>query len=176
MKLGITRMKTPLGSITLVGDSAALRALDFDATREEIQARMEKRLRREISFDRSVTLDRHVQALASYFAGDLKAIDSLQVDTGGTDFQRRVWRRLRRIPAGGTLGYGELAEDLGVPGGARAVGLANGSNPVAIVIPCHRVIAANGGLGGYGGGLDRKRWLLAHEGARIPSLAPLLPL
>jgi methylated-DNA-[protein]-cysteine S-methyltransferase len=178
MNLGITRMKTAIGPITLVAGPDGLCALDFDTSREEIQARLEKRNRSEVSFDRFFPLDRYVQALSSYFGGDLHAIDSLPVDIGGTDFQRRVWLRLRRIPAGRTLGYGQLADDLGVPGGARAVGLANGSNPVAIVVPCHRVVAANGGLGGYGGGLDRKKWLLSHEGARISALAVsgVLPL
>lgn len=101
--------------------------------------------------------------LEAYFAGDLTAIDALDVDPAGTEFQRQVWAELRRIPAGATISYKELAARIGRPSATRAVGLANGANPVAIVIPCHRVIGANGALTGYGGGLDRKRWLLAHE-------------
>jgi methylated-DNA-[protein]-cysteine S-methyltransferase len=102
-------------------------------------------------------------ALRAYFAGDVTAIDRLPVRPVGTSFQREVWSALRAIPSGSTTSYGALARQLGRPDASRAVGLANGSNPVAVVIPCHRVIGANGALTGYGGGLDRKRWLLAHE-------------
>lgn len=102
-------------------------------------------------------------ALRAYFAGQLDAIDRLPVAPIGTPFQQEVWAALRGIPCGTTTSYGVLARQLGRPDASRAVGLANGSNPVAIVIPCHRVIGANGSLTGYGGGLDRKRWLLAHE-------------
>ena len=102
-------------------------------------------------------------ALARFFAGDVEAIAPLAVRTNGTDFQRRVWAALRRIPAGRTTTYGELAATIGAPAASRAVGLANGANPIAIVVPCHRVIGANGTLTGYGGGLARKRWLLDHE-------------
>ena len=108
-------------------------------------------------------------AIESYFAGDIAAIDRIPVDLGGTPFQQEVWTRLRRIPAGSTTSYGELARALGSPGAMRAVGMANGRNPVPIVVPCHRVIASDGTLGGYGGGLPIKRWLLAHEGARAAS-------
>jgi methylated-DNA-[protein]-cysteine S-methyltransferase len=102
-----------------------------------------------------------------YFRGQLDALDALPVDTGGTPFQRRVWKVLRTIPAGTTLSYLEVARRVGAEAAVRAVGAANGANPVAIVIPCHRVIGANGRLVGYGGGLDRKRWLLGHENAPI---------
>jgi methylated-DNA-[protein]-cysteine S-methyltransferase len=104
-------------------------------------------------------------ALRRYFAGDLHAIDDLAVDPGGTPFQRRVWAALRRIPVGTTLAYSALAQRLGEPLAVRAVAAANGQNPIGIVIPCHRVIGADGSLVGYGGGLPRKRWLLGHEGA-----------
>jgi methylated-DNA-[protein]-cysteine S-methyltransferase len=104
-------------------------------------------------------------ALAAYFDGDLAALDAVEVDPDGTPFQRRVWTALRAIPAGTTTTYGELARELGVPTASRAVGAANGANPVWIVIPCHRVIGASGDLTGYAGGLDVKRRLLAHEGA-----------
>lgn len=104
-------------------------------------------------------------ALRAYFAGDLKAIDALPVVDSGTEFQRRVWRALREIPIGETCSYGELARRIGRPTAVRAVGLANAQNPVGIVVPCHRVIGANGSLTGYGGGIERKRWLLAHEGS-----------
>jgi methylated-DNA-[protein]-cysteine S-methyltransferase len=101
----------------------------------------------------------------AYLAGSYGAIDGIPVDTGGTPFQRRVWSALRRIPAGQTLTYGALARRLGTPAASRAVGRAVSLNPVAIVVPCHRVIGADGRLTGYAGGLDRKRWLLAHERA-----------
>jgi methylated-DNA-[protein]-cysteine S-methyltransferase len=103
--------------------------------------------------------------LRAYFDGVLDALDSLPVDLAGTPFQRKVWSALRTIPAGTTKSYAALAETVGITGGARPVGTANGRNPVAIVIPCHRVIGADGSLTGYAGGLARKRWLLRHEGA-----------
>jgi methylated-DNA-[protein]-cysteine S-methyltransferase len=104
-------------------------------------------------------------AVRDYFAGDLAALDRLEVAEGGTPFQRQVWRALRDIARGSTLSYGELARRIGQPRAVRAVGLANGQNPVNLVVPCHRVIGADGSLTGYGGGLRRKRWLLAHERA-----------
>jgi methylated-DNA-[protein]-cysteine S-methyltransferase len=103
--------------------------------------------------------------LAAYFAGDIHAIDDIPTATAGTAFQREVWRALRVIPAAQTISYGKLAERIGRPSAVRAVGLANGSNPIGVVVPCHRVIGANGSLTGYGGGLHRKEWLLAHERA-----------
>ena len=101
--------------------------------------------------------------LADYFSGNLTSLDDIPVRTEGTVFQRKVWSELRRIPAGTTLSYGQLAKRIDQPTASRAVGLANGSNPVAIVVPCHRVIGSTGALTGYGGGLERKRWLLHHE-------------
>lgn len=106
---------------------------------------------------------RFTEAIARYFAGELAVIDALPVETGGTPFQREVWRALREIPCGSTTSFGELAERIGRPTAVRAVGMANGANPVSIVVPCHRVIGADGSLTGYGGGLKRKRWLLDHE-------------
>jgi methylated-DNA-[protein]-cysteine S-methyltransferase len=108
--------------------------------------------------------------LRRYFAGDLAALDEAPVELNGTPFQRRVWTALRSIPPGSTLSYSELARRVGALSAVRAVGAANGANPVALVVPCHRVIGANGTLVGYGGGLPRKRWLLAHEGVTTPSL------
>lgn len=102
-------------------------------------------------------------ALAAYFKGDVHSIDRLPVAFGGTAFQNTVWTALRTIPAGSTRSYGALAKAIGAPKAVRAVGLANGANPVGVVVPCHRVIGADGSLIGYGGGLPRKKWLLAHE-------------
>ena len=102
--------------------------------------------------------------LDAYFAGDLSVIETLPTATAGTPFQREVWQALRTIPCGQVMHYGQLAETLGRPGAARAVGAANGSNPVSIVVPCHRVIGRNGTMTGYAGGVQRKEWLLRHEG------------
>ncbi|HZD24634.1 MAG TPA: methylated-DNA--[protein]-cysteine S-methyltransferase, partial [Alphaproteobacteria bacterium] len=103
------------------------------------------------------------EPLAAYFEGEPGRLDAIPTATGGTDFQRRLWAALREIPSGSTTSYGRLAERLGRPGASRAVGLANGANPIAIVVPCHRVIGADGSLTGYGGGLARKQWLIEHE-------------
>jgi methylated-DNA-[protein]-cysteine S-methyltransferase len=113
-----------------------------------------------------------VDQLNAYFAGELTTFD-LELDLRGTEFQRRVWHALLTIPFGETRSYGEVAEQIGVPGAARAVGLANGHNPIAIIVPCHRVIGASGSLTGYGGGLDRKRSLLALETRNTSATLPL---
>jgi methylated-DNA-[protein]-cysteine S-methyltransferase len=110
------------------------------------------------------------RAISDYFLGDLCAINSIPVTTGGTSFQREVWAALRTIQAGTTLSYGALARQLGRPKSVRAVGLANAANPVAIVVPCHRVIGTDGSLTGYGGGISRKRWLLVHERVALEKL------
>jgi methylated-DNA-[protein]-cysteine S-methyltransferase len=108
-----------------------------------------------------------VDRIRAYFDGDIQALDGIPVDPQGTPFQRDVWHMLLKIPAGRTWSYAELARAIGRPDAVRAVGAANGANPIPIVIPCHRVIGADGRLVGYGGGLDRKRWLLTHEGCRL---------
>jgi methylated-DNA-[protein]-cysteine S-methyltransferase len=113
------------------------------------------------------------QAVEAYFAGTFAAIDTLPVKTGGTAFQREVWAALRTIRTGETTTYGRLAVRLGRPKAMRAVGMANGANPVSIIVPCHRVIGADATLTGYGGGLERKRWLLRHEGAIAATLTPM---
>jgi methylated-DNA-[protein]-cysteine S-methyltransferase len=111
-----------------------------------------------------------VEQLEAYFVGERTTFE-LPLRLHGTPFQQRVWSALQEIPYGETISYGELARWVGNPNASRAVGTANGHNPVAIVVPCHRVIAAGGGIGGYGGGLDRKRWLLEHEVAHRPNAA-----
>ena len=113
-------------------------------------------------------LDAAVAALEAYFRGEAPALPPL--DLHGSAFDRVVWHALLEIPFGETRTYGALAARLGMPGAARAVGAANGRNPVCILVPCHRVVAAGGGLGGYSGGLDAKRWLLAHEAGHAPAL------
>jgi O-6-methylguanine DNA methyltransferase len=112
--------------------------------------------------------DEHLATvLDEYFGGEVHAIDAVGVDARGTAFQHRVWAALRRIPVGETASYIDVAREIGVPGASRAVGTANASNPVSIIVPCHRVVRADGSLGGYGGGVERKRWLLGHERAGI---------
>ena len=106
-------------------------------------------------------------AFRRYLSGDLDVLDAIEVDGPGTPFQRRVWAELRKIPVGTAISYGELARRMGDPNASRAVAGANGANPIAVVVPCHRVVAASGDLWGYGGGLHRKRWLLAHEGVPL---------
>lgn len=139
-----------------------LRALDF----EGYEARMQRLLSQHYGaceLAEAAPSARLASALEGYFSGDFAALDALPIATGGTPFQRAVWQALRAIPARTTLSYGELAARLGRPSAARAVGLANGKNPIAIVVPCHRVIGADGSLTGYAGGTERKRWLLDHE-------------
>ena len=164
MHLTLDRIETAIGTLLLVcDDSGCLRALDF----ADYEDRMRTLLQRHYGAFRLTDGDAPAPiraALTAYLAGDHDALDQIQVATGGTTFQRSVWAALRRIPAGETRSYGALAAMLGKPGASRAVGLANGSNPIGIVVPCHRVIGANGTLTGYAGGLTRKRWLLAHEG------------
>ena len=107
-----------------------------------------------------------VSVLTRYFGGDLASLDEVEVELHGTAFQLRVWNALRTVTAGTTASYSELAGRVGAPAAVRAVGAANGANPVAVVLPCHRIIGSNGSLTGYGGGLERKRWLLDHEGVK----------
>jgi O-6-methylguanine DNA methyltransferase len=163
MHLLIENYPSPLGDILLVSDPAgALRALDF----ADFRPRMERLLAHHCgSFELEAgRVDcALVRALDASFAGELGALSQVRIATGGSPFQRQVWQALRAIPAGTTLSYGALAEQLGRGDAARAVGLANGTNPIAIVVPCHRVIGARGALVGYAGGMERKRWLLAHE-------------
>ena len=165
--LTLERMPSPLGEVLLVTDAeGAVRALDF----ADYEARMLRLLARHCPG--AVLVEGRApeqvrRAVAAYFDGDLRGLDGLTVKTGGTAFQRAVWAALRAIPAGETRSYGQLAAAVGAPKAVRAAGLANGQNPVAVIVPCHRVIGANGTLTGYAGGLERKQWLLAHEGVAM---------
>jgi methylated-DNA-[protein]-cysteine S-methyltransferase len=160
-----TRCDSPLGPLLLVGEPAGLAGLYLDGHTGGPSPR--PGWRRDDDGFADV-----VGQLAAYFAGTLRAFD-LPLAPAGTAFQRRVWQALREIPYAATRSYGALARGLGLPGGSRAVGLANGRNPLSVVVPCHRVIGADGRLTGYGGGLDRKRWLLDHERAHAGA-APAL--
>lgn len=144
---------TPVGSLTLVERAGALTGLYFPEHRHQPTIEGPRD---------DATLPAVREQLVAYFAGDLREFD-LPLDVGGTPFQQQVWKALTTIPYGETWSYRDLAEALGNPKAVRAVGLANGRNPVSIVVPCHRVVGADGSLTGYGGGLDAKRWLLAHE-------------
>lgn len=163
MRLLLEKRPSPLGPLLIVSDeNAALRALDF----ADYEPRMHKLLRthyQTYELTPAATPAAITQALDAYFDGDFKALSGIRVATGGTDFQREVWQVLRNIPAGETRSYGQLAMQINRANASRAVGLANGSNPIAIVVPCHRVIGASGKLTGYAGGLARKRWLIDHE-------------
>lgn len=168
----VDRMKTPIGEALLVTDAdGCLRLLDWS----DFEARLQRLLHRqygavEIVPGRAPAATRRV--LDDYFAGDLAGLRTITWRTGGTPFQRKVWKALCGIPVGKTLSYGALAARLGMPRAMRAVGLANGANPVSVVVPCHRVIGSDGSLTGYGGGLHRKHWLLTHEGASFRDTAP----
>ena len=157
----LDRVETPIGELLLVADAkGVLRMLEFADKPERWRPAFARRLGDLIETRDPSGLS---SALARYFVGDLAALDRMKTDAAGTDFQRSVWTALRRIPAGTTTTYGTLAKALGKPAATRAVGLANGANPIAIVVPCHRVVGSDGSLTGYGGGLPRKRWLLDHE-------------
>jgi|GraSoiStandDraft_5_1057265.scaffolds.fasta_scaffold100662_2 methylated-DNA-[protein]-cysteine S-methyltransferase len=165
LSLLLDRIPTPVGELAIVADEQGrLRAVEWT----DHDAGMQRHLRlhygaRGFSLRQEADPGGLSTSLAAYFAGDLSAIDTLPVATGGTEFQRTVWRALREIPCGETISYAELARRIGRETAVRAVGLANGSNPISVVVPCHRVIGSNGSLTGYGGGIERKRWLLAHE-------------
>jgi methylated-DNA-[protein]-cysteine S-methyltransferase len=154
----------PLGTIVIAARDGRLASVDYGECRDRMMALLAARYG---------AVDLHAVpdpfglsgSIRAYLAGDLAAIDGIPVETGGTPFQRLVWSALRRIPAGSTVAYADLARDVGRPAAPRAVGAINGKNPVAIVLPCHRVIGRDASLTGYAGGLWRKRWLLRHEGA-----------
>ncbi len=171
MRLQLERWNSPMTTLLLVSDDEGmLRALDF----AEKEDRMNRLLRlhygqytlRDGSAPPSVN-----KSLKAYFGGDIDALDEIQIATNGTPFQCKVWKALREIPNGTTISYGRLAAEVGHPGASRAVGAANGANPIGIVVPCHRVIGASGKLTGYAGGLSHKQWLLDHERryAEIPA-------
>ncbi|CAO3437909.1 methylated-DNA--[protein]-cysteine S-methyltransferase [Azospirillum doebereinerae] len=163
----IDRIETPIGELIVVADQDGhLRAVDWT----EHEARMHRLLRLHYGAGLPLRPSRDpaglTSAMTAYFAGDHAVIDRLPVRTGGTAFQRSVWEALRAIPCGAAITYAELARRIGRPTAVRAVGHANGANPVGVVVPCHRVVGTDGTLTGYGGGLERKDWLLVHEGYR----------
>jgi methylated-DNA-[protein]-cysteine S-methyltransferase len=160
------RIETPLGAMVVLADEGKLIGLSFDDPPGWVLKDLERRFS---DFELRHTSDPcgFSDRIRAYFAGELAAIDEIPAKGEGTSFEMRVWTELRRIPCGETASYGEIAERVGDRNGARAVGIANHRNPVALVVPCHRVIGADGKLVGYGGGLDRKTWLLRHEGLPV---------
>ena len=163
----LDRLETPLGLALLVTDTdGILRALDW----EDYAARMQELLRLQygaVVLKEAQAPSQMRKALAAYFNGDLDRLSEIEWRVAGTPFQQKVWHALPKIPVGTTMSYGELAAKLNSPRAMRAVGHANGSNPISVVVPCHRLIGADGALVKYGGGLSRKRWLLEHEGAML---------
>jgi methylated-DNA-[protein]-cysteine S-methyltransferase len=167
MKLTISHIETPTGPMMLLLDDAKQVRLfewvDHHSRMDRLLARHYPKTTFSIS-DEAPPAAYH-KAIQAYFAGEIDALEALPVAFGGTAFQQTVWQALQTIPAGKTLSYGQLATQIGNPKAMRAVGLANGANPIGIIVPCHRVIGANGTLTGYGGGMERKHWLLRHEGS-----------
>jgi methylated-DNA-[protein]-cysteine S-methyltransferase len=160
--VGLAHMDSPVGPLTVAvhGEQVCLLAFTTKGRADPL-GRWYPDERVESSRDPAGA----VSALQAYFAGELTALDSVPVELHGTPFQRRVWERLRTVRPGTTASYTAIAQGIGAPSAVRAVGAANGANPVALIVPCHRIIGSHGGLTGYGGGLDRKRWLLEHESA-----------
>jgi len=180
MKLWRATVTTPLGDMVALSSDEGLCALEFveapargwrslgAAARQTRLTRLEKRLERwfpphEIVEEDNAIIGKTRDWVKAYFDGRTAEINGIPLDMRGADFEKRVWKELVTIPPGETTSYGAIAKQLGSIGASRAVGLANGANPVAIIVPCHRVIGSNGSLTGYGGGLERKTWLIDHE-------------
>jgi methylated-DNA-[protein]-cysteine S-methyltransferase len=168
------RFDTPTGWMLLITDvEQRLRAAEW----EDKASRLERLLQLQYGKDGFQLHELRTRsaarlAMEAYFAGELAAIEAVRTQTRGTDFQRSVWSALRKIPMGTTMSYGQLAAKIGRPAAVRAVGAANGANPIPVIVPCHRVIGADASLTGFGGGLERKRWLLAHEHTHAPRNGP----
>lgn len=163
---------TPIGHLLLLTDAEQrVRAVDWEDKEPRMLALLQRYYRAGLRIQAATGPSPARDALLAYFEGALDVIDDLPVATTGTDFQRTVWKALRDIPVGEAISYSVLAQRIGRPGACRAVGLANGANPISIIVPCHRVIGANAALTGYGGGVERKRWLLAHEGVSVGAAA-----
>ena len=162
--IAIDVVESPLGPLAVADRGGRVCLLHFGGDGPHVDATFERWYPGEPR--NRQPLDTLRDTLTRYFAGDLALLDTIPVELNGTPFQKTVWTALRRIPCGSTISYAELARRIGEPRAVRAVGTANGANPVAVIVPCHRVIGADGSLTGYGGGLDRKRWLLAHEKVR----------
>ena len=163
-ELLVDYIPSPIGEIVIVVDGDKLCSLDF-ADYSERMMRLLKRRYAELQLRQVVDPHGFSTRIDNYFAGDYESLTVIPVNTGGTQFQQMVWTALREIPVGQTFTYSQLAAKIGKPTAARAVGMTNSLNPIAIVLPCHRVVGCNAALAGYAGGVDRKRWLLRHENA-----------
>jgi len=163
-ELAVTHLKTPIGILQIAASDEGLVAVVFPT---ETKRNFAKTKGTEAA---QKHLTQAVAALEEYFKGKRKDFSDLTLALSGTDFQQRVWQALYKIPFGETRSYGDIARAIDNPKGVRAVGLANGKNPIPIIVPCHRVIGSNGTLTGFGGGLPTKKWLLEHEGISTPRL------
>jgi methylated-DNA-[protein]-cysteine S-methyltransferase len=158
----LLEIDSPIGPLTIAGSAGKVCLLHFGSADDHVRRSLGR-------WFPAQPIEPHddpagvVQKLRAYFAGDLEALDTIDVQMHGTPFQQRVWGALRQVRAGHTASYADIARAIDAPSSVRAVGAANGANPVAVIVPCHRIIGTNGSLTGYGGGLDRKRWLLSHE-------------
>jgi methylated-DNA-[protein]-cysteine S-methyltransferase len=170
MIIECSELASPVGRLTLAVSGEKLIGLCFEGHWQRRHESLKKRFP-SCSFASATDPAGVATKLRRYFGGDLAALQSIDVELWGTPFQVRAWEALRRIPTGETRTYAEQAVAIGAPSAVRAVGTANGANPVAIVVPCHRVIGSNGALTGFGGGLPRKQWLLEHEGAQLSMFA-----
>jgi methylated-DNA-[protein]-cysteine S-methyltransferase len=171
--LTLDRFDTPIGTAMVVTDGEGfLRFFDWSDHEARLRDLMRRYYGPGVRLVDGAAPAKVRAALTAYFAGDVDALKGLKWKSAGTAFQTSVWRALCDIPVGETISYGELARRIGKPKAVRAVGLANGANPIGLVAPCHRVIGADGSLTGYGGGLHRKRWLLRHEGAAFKDAEP----
>ena len=167
MNLFLDKMATPVGEITFSFDEkGVLHSLDFLKEGRSPVFSLE-RFYKAANLKNRKSPDDLRRSLEAYFSGDLLSLEKISIALPGTKFQRSVWEALCEIPAGTTCSYGDIASKLKNPGAMRAVGMANNANPIAIVVPCHRVIGASGAMVGYGSGIARKTWLLRHEGVDI---------
>ena len=167
IRIETATVPSPVGALALYARDRALVGLAFEDHDERLRASLAARFGDDIEYVRTRDPAGAVTRVRRYLAGELDALDDIAVDLGGTPFQARVWAALRQIPVGATWSYADLARKIGSPAAVRAVGAANGQNPVSLVVPCHRVIASDGTLCGYGGGIERKKWLLTHERALL---------
>jgi len=160
----VDEIETPIGIVVIVAKAGALCALDFADCRDRLNRLLAARFG-PVTLDRATDPGGFSSQVESYFDEEIGALQDVPVEMGGTPFQRAVWTALRQVLPGSTASYGELAASIGRSGAARAVGSANATNPVALAVPCHRIVGSDGSLTGYAGGIDRKRWLLRHEAA-----------
>jgi methylated-DNA-[protein]-cysteine S-methyltransferase len=165
MRIDIATIDSPLGKLTIAARGRHVCLLHFGPASPSVRSSLQAWYP-DAEMAENAEPGGAVRVLRRYFEGDLDSLDEIDVEVNGTTFQKNVWLALRSVKPGSTMSYSQLARQVGSPAAVRAVGAANGANPVALVLPCHRIIGSNGSLTGYGGGLHRKRWLLDHEGVK----------